>query len=805
MPIKPVSPNPVVDPKTVSQLRPTMPLAPGLRLDPITGVISGTPTGASTGTVSLDFTYAGSKNPRQTERSRDAITYAISGNGSEPTFGNLTLSGEVGVPITPVSIASGVGNLPAGATFSAPAICGLGLSVDPATGIISGTPTKPFTATGQQPAYSVITGVAGNGCRLTGKPVMGIGASGRPSTYGRITTTITPLTSPRIWYAPGLATSKQVHGTVGSPLTVPGPALAGASSATYAIATGTLPGGLTFDAASGAIGGIPTASGKGITVTLLAKDATGKSSTPLTIVFDISDAPLTPALAYPSPVLVRVGQALSVSPSGAVTGQAFALDTASIAAGIAIDQRSGRVTWTPGPAQVGSRVVSVIETSPGQAPTTVTFTVKVDMALTSQYSTGSPANSSGGSTSGGTSSSAGGTTGAAASGAAAAAATGSGGASSGATGSGIVEAPCLASSGRLYDDMVGSVGSTMTYAPNTSGSGRPIAFRVAGGSLPSGVVLDSTYGIVSGTPRHPNGGVGPVTIEAVFAGGTVLSSSFNVAVDDPHHSANYPNRVIGTVGSPTAVIPEAFDTQGRTQYTLICGELPAGMSLNPTTGVISGTPTAPVDYPTPLRIRQRDGYGSVDASLIMVVNASPTPWIRYPEHPISAYRQPVTIAPTLSELPARTTFRLTGKLPKGLRFNPSTGVIAGKPTGLAQNRPLTVTALGPDGRVVATTTTSITVRKATVPLSVTARHANLRLGNKTVVVVAKARHPKWTMATTRVTCTGCTSRVNKRTGRVTVTAGPRTTKVTVTVTAKPRRAASMYRPHVWTRTWLIRK
>jgi len=345
----------------------------------------------------------------------------------------------------------------------------------------------------------------------------------------------------------------------------------------------------------------------------------------------------------------------------------------------------------------------------------------------------------------------------------------------------------------------------MTYAPNTSGMGRPIAFRLTGGALPSGVFLDSTFGIVSGTPRQSNEGIGPVTIEAVFPSGSVRSSTFNIAIDDPHHSANYPNRVIGTVGSPTAVIPEAFDTYGRTTYSLVCGELPAGMSLDPATGVISGTPTAPVDYPTPLRIRQRDAYGGVDASLIMVVGASPTPWIRYPEHPISTYGQPVTIAPTLSALPDTTAFRLAGKLPTGLAFDPRTGVISGKPIGLAQNRPLTVTASGPDGTVLATTTTSITVRKATVPLSVSARHANARLGTKPIVVVSKARHPRWTTILTRVQCTGCTHRVDTASGRVIVRPGPRTTKVTVTVTARPRQASSMYRPHVWTRTWIVRK
>jgi len=353
--------------------------------------------------------------------------------------------------------------------------------------------------------------------------------------------------------------------------------------------------------------------------------------------------------------------------------------------------------------------------------------------------------------------------------------------------------------------MAGSVGSTMTYAPNINGSSRPVSYRVSDGALPGGVVLDSTYGVISGTPTSANGGVGAVTIQASFADGTVRASTFNIAVDDPHHSANYPNRIIGTVGGPTAVIPETFDTTGPTSYTLVCGELPSGMVLDSKTGIIAGTPTAPVDFPIPLRVRQRDAYGSVDASLIMVVGAAPTPWIRYPDHPLATFGKPVSITPTLSELPQDAVFRLTGKLPRGLRFDQRTGVISGSSTSPVRSRALTVTAHGADGRPIASTATSISIRRAAVPLSVTAKPAATKVTRKATVLISKAQHPSWTKVTTRVSCTGCKWRADSRTGRVIVTPGPRTTRVTVTITATAMSANNTYRPHVWTRTWLIRK
>ena len=89
-----------------------------------------------------------------------------------------------------------------------------------------------------------------------------------------------------------------------------------------------------------------------------------------------------------------------------------------------------------------------------------------------------------------------------------------------------------------------------------------------------------------------------------WADGRVEVSDFTIAVDDPHHAVNYPNRVIGSVGSPLRITPLEVNPHGQTCFRLVCGTLPAGMTLDEATGVIAGTPTTIDEYPIPLRDRK---------------------------------------------------------------------------------------------------------------------------------------------------------------------------------------------------------
>jgi len=103
--------------------------------------------------------------------------------------------------------------------------------------------------------------------------------------------------------------------------------------------------------------------------------------------------------------------------------------------------------------------------------------------------------------------------------------------------------------------------------------------------LPSGLVVTASSGLISGTPTQT--GTFSPTITAVNASGT---GSATLALD----ILNPPPPVISSTLSVTGTAGTPFDYQIVASYlptTYTSGTLPSGLSLDGSTGLISGTPT----------------------------------------------------------------------------------------------------------------------------------------------------------------------------------------------------------------------
>jgi hypothetical protein len=310
--------------------------------------------------------------------------------------------------------------------------------------------------------------------------------------------------------------------------------------------------------------------------------------------------------------------------------------------------------------------------------------------------------------------------------------------------------------------------------------------------------------VISGTPERSNGGNGPVQITTAWADGTVRATDITIAVDDPYHAVNYPNRVIGSVGQPLTVSPLPINVQGTPRYAIVCGTLPAGMNFNARTGAMSGTPTSIDQRPIPLRIRMTDGYGWVDSSLLFVVDAGVTPWLAYPEFMQIGIGRQVSITPTRTGLPPVSRYWISAGLPTGLTFNTRTGAITG--TSVVHDGIIyepTIMAIGADGRPVASTWVSITIIKPAVPMQVVGRNAAKPMKRGRTALVTRVKHPSFVTLTAKVTCAKCTFTFNRRSGRLVVTTRKGTKRVTVTIVGQPNsvRTKTSYAGHTWTRTW----
>lgn len=265
-------------------------LPPGLTLNSATGAITGTPTAGGTHTFTVTATnVAGTDSQAYTVyvAQPPVITTTAVPNGTSGTAYTATIAATGNGPI---SYAISSGALP------------VGLTLDVATGVISGTPTAAGSSFFQVTATnSDGTDTADYSMQVLAAPV------------------ITSPTPPAA--TAGAAYSHTVTASGSGPIT-------------FTVSSGSLPTGLTIDASTGVISGTPSVSGS-FAFTITATNAAGSDARAYTLA--VAAAPVTPA---PSSTPTAAGTGSSKL---AVTGSDGAL-AASLAGGGLLLLAVGSVT-----------------------------------------------------------------------------------------------------------------------------------------------------------------------------------------------------------------------------------------------------------------------------------------------------------------------------------------------------------------------------------------------------------------------------------------------------------------------------
>ena len=636
-------------------------LPAGLTVNTTLGTISGIPTAitpvGTPATIVLTVSNVTGSDSR-------TITLTV---GAPPpvitSFASAT--GRVGTPFTFNVVAT---NAPTG--YAATGLPG-GLSIDPATGVINGTP-----AAGTANTYTV---------QLTATNASG-------SVSQPLVLVIDPPLNAPVYTGP-----LNLSGTQGSAFTFT-PAF-GTVTAPYALA-GTLPTGLTFVAATGVIAGLPTQVGT-FAVTMSATNAGGTTSVALGIV--INPAPSAPVITSSSIAPgARVGTQFNFQLTSAGTPGANLYSATGLPAGITLTPGTGAIGGIPtafgtfavtvsaantvgtGPIAIltisvaPSALAPVITSSPivnngqvGQvfgftltaSPTGASFAVTsgtlppgLSLVTATGAITGTPLPAAAGQTTvwfAGTNASGTGLASAVLFSIAPAAAT-----------------PVISSNGTA----TAQVGQPFQYVI-TASNGPLTAFAATG--RPAWLSLDGATGILSGIPPEATTTAISIQLTASNAGGTGSPKTLLLSVTPAPATPVVTSTLTATGRVGTAFTYQVTATETPTSF--VASGLPAGLLLNSMTGAITGTPTIANTSSVTLKGANAGGLGAPSTLVIDIAPAVNAPAITSAASANGQIGVAFTYQSVANNGPI-LSYAVIGTMPAGLALNTATGAITGTPS-----------------------------------------------------------------------------------------------------------------------------
>nr|WP_234902099.1 putative Ig domain-containing protein [Agrobacterium rubi] len=652
-------------------------LPAGLSLNTSTGVISGTPTTA--GNASFTVTAADANTATGSAAYTLAVTVTVPG---APTIGTAT-----------------AGNGEATVSFTAPAANGgatiTGYTVTASPGGVTATGSaSPITVTGltNGTAYS-FTVVATN--------------SAGPGAASAASNSVTPV-PPTFSFTP--AAGALTAGIVGASYNETVAASGGTSPYTFAITAGSLPTGLTLNTSTGAISGTPTTGGSSnFTVTATdANNVTGSASYTLAIAAVVPGAPTIGAatagdgeatVSFTAPSAnggaAITDYSVTASPGGATaTGTSSPITVTGLTNGTAYTftvvannsagssaASAASNSATPMAAvqlPVANNVSATVAANSSVNPITLNIT---GGAATSVAIASNPAH--GAANISGTSITYTPTAGYSGADSFTYTATNTAGTSTAATVNITVSAPTFAFSPAAGALTGATVGTAYSQTVAASGGASPYTYAVTSGSLPAGLSLNTSTGVISGTPT--TAGNASFTVTAADANTATGSAAYTLAVASQAVTLTVSPTsgalTSGTVG--TAYSGSVSAMGGTAPYTYGATGLPAGLSLNASTGTISGTPTSAGNSSIVVTVSDSSTPANTgDANYTLAIAATPTAAFTFSPSGGAlteamageAYSQAISATGGAAPLIYSVT---SGSLPNGVVLNVSTGELTG--------------------------------------------------------------------------------------------------------------------------------
>ena len=421
----------------------------------------------------------------------------------------------------------------------------------------------------------------------------------------------------------------------------------------YGLASGTLPAGLLVDPNDGAIKGAPTQSGAFPNLSVVVWDAAGRIKTSSTFAIAVVDPQVyTLSVVVPGPFSGASGDFYALRPSArnAVGATTWSVASGELPAGLRMDATTGVVSGHPAaPGTSGPLVVGVAD-SKGSSAYSDPFSIVIsDVSPLGVGLSGSPS---------------------------------------------------------------GEVGTPFLFHGTASGGAKPYDWEI----LPVGTDLASTGltfsradGLITGTPTQARTFAGVRFRATDASGATKVTESFDLTVS-PRRTVRVSGGSLATRVGRQASSTSPTATGGRAPYAWsAAGPVPAGLSLDPATGVLSGTPTQQGSVDVRLRVVDADGGEGVGSSHVAVQGALRASYGTPQNYLLGAFR--ATKAYAENALGTVTWSIAEGGPPPGLSLSSATGELSGVATVAGNYQGLRIKATDVDGSTAVTEPLTIFVTR----------------------------------------------------------------------------------------------
>ena len=221
-------------------------------------------------------------------------------------------------------------------------------------------------------------------------------------------------------------------------------------------------------------------------------------------------------------------------------------------------------------------------------------------------------------------------------------------------------------------DQTNNEGATASLSVSASASGT-LSYSALG--LPAGLAINPSTGAITGTIALGNSGIGYFApIITVGNGTSIASQSFNwyvngaVTLTSPGDQAN-------TVGDTVTLAIQATDSGSGTLVYAASG-LPAGLAINTSTGLITGTITASAgSYTT--TVTAGDGTATATQSFNWTVSPAGVVTMATPSNQSDSEGATVSLTVSATNWGSGSLTYFAAGLPAGLSIDPGTGAITG--------------------------------------------------------------------------------------------------------------------------------